>query len=354
MPHLFDPLTIRGVRFPNRVGVAPMCQYSAGTDGRATDWHLVHLGSRAVGGAGHVLVEATAVEARGRISPADLGLWEDAQIAPLARIVDVIERQGVVAGIQIAHAGRKAATAPPFQGGRPLSDTEGGWTSVGPSAIAFSEKHRTPEALTVEGLAQVRAAFVAAAVRARSAGFRLLELHAAHGYLLHSFLSPLSNQRDDAYGGSFDNRARFPLEVVRAVREVWPTDRVLSVRVSSTDWVEGGWTADETVALSRLLEREGVDVVDCSSGGSAPRANIPVAPGFQVGFAEAVKRATSLRTAAVGLITTAEQAEAIISAERADFVLLARELLRNPYWPLHAAKALGQQAAIPPQYDRAL
>ena len=354
MPHLFDPLTIRGVHFLNRVGVAPMCQYSAGTDGRATDWHLVHLGSRAVGGAGHVIVEATAVEARGRISPADLGIWEDAQVAPLARLAQVIERNGSVAGIQIAHAGRKAGTAPPFHGGRSLSDADGGWAPVGPSALAFSEKSRTPGALTAEDLAEVRTAFVAGAMRARSAGFRLLEIHAAHGYLLHSFLSPLSNHRGDAYGGSFDNRTRFVLEVVRAVREVWPTDRVLSVRLSSTDWVEGGWTADDTVALSRLLEREGVDIVDCSSGGSVPRAAIPVGPGFQVGFAEAVKRATSLRTAAVGLITTAEQAEAIIADERADFVLLARELLRNPYWPLHAAKTLGQAAPIPPQYDRAL
>ncbi|MET0343821.1 MAG: NADH:flavin oxidoreductase/NADH oxidase [Polyangiales bacterium] len=353
MPHLFDPLTLRSVRFRNRVGVAPMCQYSAGTDGIATDWHLAHLGARAVGGAGLVIAEATAVEARGRISPADLGIWDDAQVPQLARIAAFIEQHGAVSGIQIAHAGRKAGTAPPFAGGRPLDDAEGGWNAVGASAIPFSPRHRTPEVLTPAEIGALRSAWVDAAVRARSAGFRFLELHAAHGYLLHSFLSPLSNERDDDYGGAFENRARFLLEVVRDVREVWPTDRVLAVRISSTDWVDGGWTDRDTVALAKLLEREGIDVLDCSSGGSVPTAVVPTTPGYQIGFAEAVKRGTNLHTAAVGLITTPTQANEVITTEQADLVLLGRELLRNPHWPLGAAKLLGKEVPVPPQYARA-
>jgi 2,4-dienoyl-CoA reductase-like NADH-dependent reductase (Old Yellow Enzyme family) len=353
MSHLFESFSLRGVGFKNRIGVSPMCQYSAGPDGRATEWHLVHLGARAIGGAGLVVVEATAVEARGRISPADLGLWEDSQIAPLARIVTFLEAHGAVAGIQIAHAGRKGATSPPFVGGKPLSDAEGGYDLVAPSALPFTDKQRVPAALDATGLSTIRAAFRAAALRARTAGFRLLELHAAHGYLLHSFLSPLSNQRSDAYGGSFENRIRFVQEVVREVRDVWPTDRVLAVRVSATDWVEGGWTAEETVSLARELAREGVDLIDCSSGGSAPRAAIPATPGYQVGFAEAVRREAGIASAAVGLITTPEQAEAIVAQGQADLVLLGRVLLREPYWPLHAARTLGATPTPPPQYARA-
>jgi len=353
MPQLFEPLRLASVTFKNRVGVAPMCQYSAEDDGRATDWHLAHLGSRAAGGAGLVITEATAVEARGRISRRDLGLWDDAQIEPLARIVRAIEAQGAVAGIQLAHAGRKAAVNVPWLGGGPLRAEDGAWNVIGPSAAAFAENFPVPTELSQRDLLEVRNAFVSAAVRARQAGFGLLELHGAHGYLLHSFLSPLSNRRSDEYGGTFDNRVRFVLEVTRAVRGVWPADRVLALRVSATDWLEGGWTGDETVELAQRLEREGVDLVDCSSGGTSTGAVIPLAPGYQVPFAQAVKRATKLATAAVGLITEPAHADAIVREGAADLVLLGRELLRNPYWPLHAARTLAQSAPVPPQYARA-
>jgi 2,4-dienoyl-CoA reductase-like NADH-dependent reductase (Old Yellow Enzyme family) len=353
MAQLFDPIRIRDVTFKNRVGVSPMCQYSAGVDGRATDWHFAHLGARAIGGAGVVIVEATAVEPRGRISPADLGLWEDSQIEPLARIAEFVEGQGAVSGIQIAHAGRKASTPPPWTGRRSLADHEGGWNVVGPTEAPFSEGSRTPHALTKRELGELRTAFRETALRARTAGFRLLELHGAHGYLLHSFLSPLSNTRSDEYGGTFDGRARLLLEVVRDLREVWPLDRVLAVRLSCSDWVEGGWTSEDTVELAAQLTREGVDLIDCSSGGSTLKAAIPVEPGYQVHFSEAIKRTTSIHTAAVGLITEPAQADQIIAAGRADFVLLARELLRNPHWPLAAARALGQQTSVPNQYARA-
>jgi 2,4-dienoyl-CoA reductase-like NADH-dependent reductase (Old Yellow Enzyme family) len=352
MPQLFDELAIRGVIFPNRIAVSPMCQYSS-QDGFASDWHLVHLGSRAVGGAGLVVAEAAAVEARGRISPNDLGIWQDAHVTALARIARFVAEQGAVAGIQIAHAGRKAATGRPWEGGKPLSDEQGGWNVVGASPLPFDEHYRVPAELSVDELSGIRAAFAAAAERASSAGFRYLELHAAHGYLLHSFLSPLSNQRGDAYGGSFENRVRLLLETARAVRAVWPQDRVLGVRLSCTDWVEGGWTLEETVEVCKLLEREDIDLIDCSSGGSVPKAIVPLAPGYQVAFAEAVKRATRLRVAAVGLITEAAQANQIIAAERADFVLLARQFLRDPYFGLNAARALGQKPNVLPQYQRA-
>src|SRR6187431_241399 len=302
MAQLFDPLSIRGVNFKNRMAVSPMCQYSA-QDGFANDWHLVHLGSRAVGGASLVVAEATAVEARGRISPSDLGLWWDAQIEPLARIARFLEEHGAVAGIQLAHAGRKASTARPWEGGKPVPDEAGGWDIVGPSAIPFDESYRIPHQLSAEELAGIREQFCAAAQRALHAGFRYLELHAAHGYLLHSFLSPLSNLRRDSYGGSFENRARFLLETARSLRAIWPHDRVFGVRLSCTDWVPGGWTLEDTVNLAQLLEREDVDLIDCSTGGSAAHAIIPTAPGYQVGFAEAIKRATKLHVAAVGLIT---------------------------------------------------
>ena len=330
-----------------------MCQYSS-QDGFASDWHLVHLGSRAVGGAALVVAEATAVEARGRISPGDLGIWKDEHVEPLARIARFVEAQGAVAGIQIAHAGRKASVARPWDGGKSLDDDAGGWDTVGPSPLAFDAGYRVPTELSAADLSEVRRAFADASQRALRAGFRYLELHAAHGYLLHSFLSPLSNRRSDAYGGSFANRARLLLEIVRDVRKIWPEGLVLGVRLSCTDWVEGGWGSYDTVRLSQLLEQEGVDLIDCSSGGNVAKAHIAVSPGYQVGFAEAVKSGTRLRVAAVGLITEAAQAEAIIAEERADFVFLAREFLRDPYFPRSAARALGhKQSDVPPQYGRA-
>ncbi|MDB4973535.1 MAG: NADH:flavin oxidoreductase/NADH oxidase [Myxococcaceae bacterium] len=353
MPQLFDSFTLRGVSFPNRIGVAPMCQYSATEQGLATDWHVAHLGARAVGGAGLVIVEATAVEARGRISRRDLGLWNDGQLEPLARVVRVIEEAGAVSGIQLAHAGLKAAVEVPWLGGGALRAEAGAWPVVGPSALAFGAGWPLPSELSRHELLQVRHAFASATVRARQAGFRFLELHGAHGYLLHSFLSPLSNLRRDEYGGSFDNRIRFVLETLRDVREHWPADRVLALRVSATDWLDGGWTPEETVELARRLEREGLDLLDCSSGGTSAAAVIPVAPGYQVEFARAVKEGSALAAAAVGLITEPEQADSIVRTGAADLVLLGRELLRNPYWPLHAARTLKQDVRIPPQYARA-
>jgi 2,4-dienoyl-CoA reductase-like NADH-dependent reductase (Old Yellow Enzyme family) len=349
MPHLFEPFALRDVQFRNRVGVAPMCQYNATAEGLPTDWHTVHLGARAVGGAGLVILEATAVEARGRISPYDLGLWSDTQVAPLARLARLIESHGAVAGIQIAHAGRKASLQRPWDGGQPLF--EHGWPVVAPSALPFSPRHPVPHALSLQELTDIRQAFVQSALRAREAGFRFLELHAAHGYLLHSFLSPLSNQRADAYGGSFENRVRLLREVVREVREHWP--RALAVRLSCTDWVEGGWTLADSVELSKLLVADGADLIDCSSGGTSPSAVVPQDPGYQVPFARAVKRDAKVPTAAVGLITQPAQAEEIIASGAADLVLLGRALLREPAWPLAAAKSLGQPAPIPPAYARA-
>jgi 2,4-dienoyl-CoA reductase-like NADH-dependent reductase (Old Yellow Enzyme family) len=350
MARLFQPFTLREVTTRNRVGVSPMCQYSS-TDGLANDWHVQHLASRALGGAGLVLAEATAVEARGRISPHDLGLWKDAQVEPLARVVRNIESHGAVPGIQLAHAGRKAGTARPWEGGQPLG--EAGWEPVAPSPVPFTSAYRVPTAASAGDLATLRAAFREAAVRARAAGFRWLELHAAHGYLLHSFLSPLSNQRQDGYGGSFEQRIRFPLEVVRDVRRVWPERLPLAVRLSCSDWVDGGWSIDDSIELARRLAGEGVDLIDCSSGGSTPLALVPAAPGYQVGFAAAIRRAVGIPTAAVGLITEAAQAEAIIADAQADLVLIGRAFLRDPYWALHAARTLGAPAPIPPQYLRA-
>ena len=352
MAHLFEPLILRGVTLRNRIGVSPMCQYSS-EDGLANDWHLVHLGSRASGGAGLVIAEATAVEARGRISPNDLGLWNEAQIEPLARAVQFIRSQGAVAGIQLAHAGRKAGTARPWEGGSWLSAAQGAWQPVGPSALAFSERAPMPQALSREEIATIVAAFRASAMRAHEAGMQLVELHGAHGYLLHSFLSPLSNQRDDDYGGSFENRVRLFIEVARAVREVWPEELPLAARFSCSDWVEGGWTIEDSVDLAKRLAPEGVDLIDCSSGGAVPGATIPVGAGYQVPFAEAIRAQTKLPTAAVGLIIDPHQADEIVRNGRADLVLLGRELLRDPYWPLHAAKALGQPLNLPPQYERA-
>ncbi len=352
--NLFEPLPLRSITLPNRIGVSPMCEYSS-EDGFAGDWHLVHLGSRAVGGAGLVMTEATAVEERGRITPADLGIWKDAHVEPLARIVRFLERQGAVPGIQLAHAGRKASSAVPWEGGRGLAKDAGGWEPIAPSALAFSAASILPRAMREGDIRTVQEAFVAAAQRALAAGFRLLELHFAHGYLGHSFLSPLSNQREDQYGGTFDNRVRFALETVRAVRSVWPERLPLLARLSCTDWMEGGWTAEDSVALSRHLHREGVDLVDCSSGGLVPDAPIPLGPGYQVGFARQIRAEAHVPTAAVGMLTDPAQADAVLQEGAADLVLLAREMLRDPYWPLHAAQRLGQpgQRRIPKQYQRA-
>ncbi|GAB4034682.1 NADPH dehydrogenase NamA [Spirosoma jeollabukense] len=353
MSMLFSPLSIQSVQFKNRIVVSPMCQYSS-EDGFATDWHLVHLGSRAVGGAGLIISEATAISPEGRISPDDLGIWLDDHIPTLKRITQFIRHNGSIAGIQLAHAGRKASTQSPWKGGNPISPTEeGGWQTVAPSAVPFHEGGPEPVALTDEGLEKVRADFEAAATRALEAGFQVIEIHAAHGYLLHQFLSPLSNQRSDSYGGSFENRIRLLLEVVERVKLVWPSSLPLFVRISATDWTEGGWTAEEAIALAAVLKDKGVDVIDCSSGGNVAKVKIPVGPGYQVTFAERIKQETGIMTAAVGLITSAEQAEEILKTGQADLVLLAREFLRDPYFPLHAAHALGDDITWPEQYDRA-
>ena len=353
MSALFSPLTQRGATLRNRVVVSPMCQYSC-EDGLATDWHVVHLGSRAVGGAAVVMAEATAVEARGRISPQDLGIWGDAHVAPLARVAAFLRAQGAVPAVQLAHAGRKASTSRPWEGDHALTPAQGGWPVVGPSPLPFAAGHPVPAALEAGELTGIVQAFVAAARRALAAGFEIVELHSAHGYLLHQFLSPLSNQRTDRYGGTFENRIRLLTEVVAAVRAVWPERLPLWVRVSATDWAEaGGWDLPQTVALARILQGLGVDLLDCSSGGTLPKAKIPWGPGFQVPFAEAVRKETGLATGAVGFITDPRQAEEIVAGGRADVVLLARQFLRDPYWPLHAAKTLGVDLPWPVQYRRA-
>jgi len=352
MPHLFEPLAFRAVTLRNRIGVSPMCQYSC-VDGVATDWHLVHLGSRAVGGAGLIIVEATAVEARGRITPNDLGLWSDAHIEPLRRITNFITEHGAVSGVQIAHAGRKAGTAQPWNGGKPLANEDGGWEPIGPSSLAFGEGYRQPHELSTDEIHEVQQAFRAAAIRAYESGFRLIELHAAHGYLLHNFYSPLSNHRTDAYGGSFANRIRFTLETAAAIRQVWPESLPIAVRLSCTDWTAGGWTLEESIQLACQLKALGVDLIDCSSGGNVPNAVVPVGPGYQIPFAESIRREAGMPTAAVGLISAAVQADETIRNGRADVILLGRESLRDPYWPLHAAQILHQQGAVPPQYLRA-
>jgi 2,4-dienoyl-CoA reductase-like NADH-dependent reductase (Old Yellow Enzyme family) len=350
--HLFSPLTLRGVTLRNRIAVSPMCQYSA-EDGAATDWHLVHLGARAVGGAGLVMAEATAVEARGRISPQDLGIWNDAHTAALARIADFIQRQGAVPGIQLAHAGRKASTVRPWEGGGPLAPGDGGWEVVGPSPLPFGPGYPVPSALEEEGIGIVVAAFAAAAERALRAGFQVVEIHAAHGYLLHQFLSPLTNRREDRYGGDFAGRTRLLREVTTAVRRAWPQELPVLVRISATDWAEGGWNGDDSVALGRGLAGLGVDLVDCSSGGTVPGARVPVAPGYQVPFAERIRREAGIATGAVGMITEPAQADEIIRRGRADVVLLARQMLREPTFPQRAARELGHEAPWPSQYLRA-
>jgi len=349
---LFSPFQLRSLTFPNRIGVSPMCQYSA-EDGSANDWHLVHLGARAQGGAGLVTLEASAVSPEGRISAGDLGIWKDEHIPNLERIARFIRSQGALAGIQLAHAGRKGSMSVPFEGERLVPATEGGWTPLAPSAIAFSATYAIPQALDQPGICAVIEAFRLAARRALAAGFDFVEIHGAHGYLLHEFLSPLANQRIDAYGGSFENRTRLILQVVDAVRAEWPTDLPLFVRISSTDWVDGGWTIDESIELARLFGNHGVDLVDCSSGALVPYAKIPAVPGYQVQFAERIRREANIPTAAVGMISDPAQANRIIATGEADLVFLAREMLRDPYWPVHAAQSLEETASWPAQYLRA-
>jgi 2,4-dienoyl-CoA reductase-like NADH-dependent reductase (Old Yellow Enzyme family) len=353
MPHLFDPLTIRDITFANRVFVSPMCQYSA-ENGHPNDWHFVHLGSRAVGGAGAILMESTAVAPEGRINVHDLGLWDDAHIDSFRRIVHFLHEHGTIAGVQISHAGRKASTHRPWEGLYLLPESEGGWSEVvAPSEIPFSENYPHPQALSFNGVQEVVAAFAESARRALEAGFRLLELHAAHGYLIHQFLSPLSNQRQDVYGGSFENRTRLLREIVAAVRGVWPERIPLFVRFSATDWTEGGWDIEQSVELARLLKEMGVDLIDCSSGGNVPSAKMPIGPGYQTSFAERIRREAGIMTGAVGMVTSPQQAEHVIATGQADAVLLGRELLRYPYWPLHAAHELRQTITWPVQYLRA-
>jgi 2,4-dienoyl-CoA reductase-like NADH-dependent reductase (Old Yellow Enzyme family) len=353
MSELFAPLQLRSVVLRNRIGVAPMCQYRA-TDGVANDWHLVHLASRAVGGNGLVCTEATAVAPEGRISPACLGLWNDEQAIALEPIVAQVRANGAVAAIQLAHAGRKASTAPPWEGGGPVPAAEGGWDVVGPSPLPFDEGSPVPHELASDDLIAIAAAFRSAAARARDMGCQLIEVHAAHGYLLHSFHSPLTNRRTDRYGGDLVGRTRLTREVVTAIREVWPEELPLAVRLSVTDWVPGGWSDDDSVQLSRWLVADGVDLIDCSSGGAVPGARIPVAPGYQVPFAARIRREAAIASAAVGLLTTPRQAERIIAEGQADLVLQARESLRDPYWPRRAAVALGalDQLDVPPSYAR--
>jgi len=351
MSKLFSPLTIRKITLKNRIVTSPMCQYSA-TDGFTTDWHLVHLGTRAAGGVGMVIAEATAVSPEGRITPGDLGLWSDGHIDGLRRIVNFIHSQGAVAAIQIAHAGRKASCAVPWKGGRQLDKQNGGWQTVAPGNIPFLAGEREPEPLSREGIQKVITGFASAARRALAAGFRVIEIHGAHGYLLHEFYSPLSNNRTDEYGGSFENRIRLLTQVANAVRKEWPEGNPLFVRISATDWTEGGWTLEESVRLAYILKDMGVDLIDCSSGGNIHDAKIPVAPGYHVPFSDAIRK-TGILTGAVGFITTAGQAESILQEEKADLVLLAKELLRNPYFALNAARELGEEVEWPVQYLRA-
>lgn len=353
MSALFSPLTIKNVTFRNRITVSPMCQYSA-TDGFATDWHLVHLGSRAVGGAGLIMQEATAVSPEGRISPGDLGIYKDEHIAKLQTITAFIHEHGAVAGIQLAHAGRKASHHVPWRGGEQIpSDNEEGWKTVAPSAIPFAPGTESPEELDRAGIQKVIDDFKISAARALRAGYQVVEIHAAHGYLINEFLSPLANHRTDEYGGSFENRIRLLLEIVEAVKTVWPDDLPLFVRISATDWVPEGWNGDDSVRLAAILKTQGVDLVDCSTGGMVPGVRIPLEPGYQVQFAESIRKETGMMTGAVGLITAAKQAEEILQKGQADLIFLAREALRDPYFPLHAARELGVDVAWPVQYLRA-
>jgi len=349
---LFTPFTLRGVTLRNRIMVSPMCQYSS-EDGFATDWHLVHLGSRAVGGAGLVMTEATAVEPRGRISPHDLGIWKDEHVPMLQRIARFIAQQGAVPGMQIAHAGRKASVDVPWKGGKPVDPSQSGWTPVAPSPIPYADGSPVPAALDASQIAEIVEAFVHAARRAAAAGFKVLELHFAHGYLVHEFLSPLSNARTDRYGGSFENRTRIAREIARAVRAAWPGDAPLLARISSSDWAEGGWDIDESVQLSSALKSDGVDLVDCSSGGNIHTAKVAAGPGYLAPYAERIRKEAGVPTATVGFITSPQQADHILRSGQADLVVLARQLLREPYWPLRAASELRAEGSWPDQYLRA-
>ncbi len=352
MSLLFSPFRLKNIELKNRIVVSPMCQYSA-IDGSPNAWHLVHLGSRAVGGAGLIMVEATAVSAEGRISIADLGIWKYEQAEKFKEITDFIHANGAIAGIQLAHAGRKASFDIPWQNPQQLNEAEGGWPTLAPSALPFNPKDKTPTAMTIEDIAQMKADFKAAAQRALQAGFKVIELHAAHGYLLHQFLSPLSNQRTDEYGGSFENRIRLLMETLASVQQVWPSTNPLFVRISATDWADGGWELEQSIRLAKHLKENGVDLIDTSSGGLSLAQQIPLSPGYQVPFAAAIKKETGLATGAVGLITTATQAETILQNEEADLIFLARELLRDPYFPLHAAAELGDELQWPSAYERA-
>jgi 2,4-dienoyl-CoA reductase-like NADH-dependent reductase (Old Yellow Enzyme family) len=349
---LFSPLTIKGVTFRNRLAMSPMCQYSA-TDGFASDWHLVHYGSRAVGGSGLIMQEATAVLPEGRITPDDLGLYREEHIEMLQRITAFIHQQGAVAGIQLAHAGRKAGCSSPWKGGKQLSENEGGWKTVAPSVIPFNTEDNMPQELDQNGINNVKASFKLASTRALQAGYNILEIHAAHGYLIHQFLSPLSNHRTDHYGGPFENRIRLLLEIVNAVKSVWPENLPLFVRISATDWWEGGWNIEEALQLASILKKEGVDLVDCSSGGLVPYQQIQLSPGYQVPFSERIKKETGILTSSVGLITEPHQAEDILQKGQADLIMMGRESLRNPYFPLQAAKMMGEDILWPLQYMRA-
>lgn len=352
MSKLFTPLKIRSIELKNRLVVSPMCQYSS-EDGFANDWHLVHLGSRAVGGAALVISEATAVSPEGRISPADLGLWKDGHIDFLKRITSFIEQQGSLAGIQLAHAGRKSSIQVSWKGGENLTPENGGWKTLAPSAVAFKEGDLVPEELSLAEVKRIIGDFKSAAARALKAGFKVIELHGAHGYLIHEFLSPLSNFRKDDYGGSFENRIRFLLEITEAVRSVWPEELPLFVRISATDWVENGWTEQDSVKLASVLKTKGVDLIDCSTGGNITGVRIPLKPMYQAGFAETIRKETGILTGAVGLITTSGEAESLIAEGKADAVFIARELLRDPYFPHRAADELKTGAQWPVQYERA-
>lgn len=352
MSRLFSPLTIRGETFKNRVFISPMCMYSA-IDGLPNDWHMVHLGSFAVGGAGLVMVEATAVSPEGRISPADTGLWNDTQLEAFKRVTAFIRSQDSVPAIQLAHAGRKASTSASWDGGKLLLPTQGGWETVAPSAVPFSPGSTIPRALDEADIDLVITNFENATKRALEAGFGVIEIHMAHGYLLHQFLSPLSNFRTDQYGGSFENRIRFPLTLAQRVRKIWPESKPLFVRISATDWVDGGWDLEQSIEFSRSLAKEGIDLIDCSSGGSSPKASIPVGPGYQVPLAAAIRQNAGVKTGAVGLITEPEQAEKILVDEQADVVFIAREALRKPHWPHEAARKLKADIVWPKQYERA-
>lgn len=352
MSHLFKPLALRELTIRNRIFVSPMCQYSS-REGMPNDWHMVHLGSRAVGGAGLVMVEATAVAAQGRISPGDTGIWNSDQAEAFAPIVKFIREQGAVPAIQLAHAGRKASTATPWKGSLPIDAKHGGWQTIAPSAIPFASEHPAPREATAQDLETILGQFASAARRSAEAGFEVVEIHMAHGYLLHEFLSPLANQRSDDLGGSLENRLRFPLRVARVVREIWPEQLPVFVRVSATDWLEGGWDLSQTLELVRGLQAIGIDLIDCSSGGMVPESAPPFGPGFQTPFASTIRQELGIATGAVGFITDPAQAEQIVATGLADAVFLARAMLRDPYWPLHAAKALGVDLSWPVQYERA-